>query len=201
MQQEHKATLLELPAGKPVLTSLDNGGLARLAATCRALWCDAPTPPPPVLRAMGPVEMELRQRTTARGMDAGSSLPGGATSRVSCLLRRDRRDAQMRQAPLAVGAAHSIFVDKRGRLLTCGHGTVLGHAVDLADADSTFRQIGPPTPVPSMLDMRIDSVATGFLSLPRAQCRGQCLLVGRRCSPRLATATRMIGLCRAGSSR
>ena len=75
---------------------------------------------------------------------------------VSCLLRRDRRDAQMRQAPLAVGAEHSIFVDKSGRLLTCGRGTVLGYAV----GHPYIGDIGPPTLVPSMRNRRIVSVAT-----------------------------------------
>jgi len=63
-----------------VLSHLDTYDLARLAATCRPLWRDAPTPPPrpmPLLRPMGPVETELRRRATARGLRIGPSLPKG----------------------------------------------------------------------------------------------------------------------------
>jgi len=110
------------------------------------------------------VETELRRRAEARGLDVGSSLHTGATSWVAYLLKRDRRDAQMREAPLAVGHKHSIFVDKGGRLLTCGRDSVgmplLGHAEDPAADPNILREIGPPTPVPSMQERRIVSVAT-----------------------------------------
>ena len=159
--------LLQLPAEllAVILCDLDTRDLARLAATCRSLCRDAPTPPPPP-RAIGPVETELRRRAEARGLDVGSSLPEGATSWVACLLKRNRRDAQMRQAPLAVGSAHSMFLDNIGGLLTCGRDRIdyrsLGHAVD-PDADPNVRrEIGPPTPVPSMQDRRIVSVATSL---------------------------------------
>jgi len=135
--------LLELPAEllSVILSPLDTRDLARLAATCHSLCRDAPTPQLP-LRQIGPVEMELRRRAKARGLDVGSSLPDGATSWVACLLKRDRRDAQMRQAPLAVGSTHSIVVHKGGRLLTWG-GVSPG-----------------PTPVLSTQDKRFVSVAT-----------------------------------------
>ena len=156
--------LLQLPAEllADILSRFDTRDLACLAATCLLLCRDAPTPPPPP-RAIGPVETELRRRAEARGLDVGSSLPEGATSWVACLLKRDRRDAQTRQVPLAVGEDHSMFLDKEGRLLTCGREDVnfsplLGHAVD-PDADPG-NQIGPPTPVASMQDRRIVSVAT-----------------------------------------
>ena len=157
--------LLQLPAEllAVILSRLDTRDLARLAATCRSLCRDAPTPPPPP-RAIGPVETELRRRAGARGLDVGSSLPEGATSWVACLLKRDCRDAQMRQVPLAVGLEHSIFVDKGGRLLTCGSdcgsAPALGHAADPAADPNVRRKIGPPTPVPSMQERRIVSVAT-----------------------------------------
>jgi len=162
------APLLQLPAEllAVILYILDTRDLAHLAATCRSLCHDAP-PPLPLPRQIGPVETELRRRAEARGLDVGSSLPEGATSWVMCLLKRDRRDAQMRQAPLALASDHSIFLDTDGRLLTCGRDTigfppVLGHAVD-PDADPNIRrEHGPPTPVPSMQDRRIVSVATSF---------------------------------------
>ena len=157
--------LLQLPAEllSAILSRLDTCDLARLAATCRSLCRDAPTPTPPT-RQIGPVETELRRRAEARGLDVGSSLPEGATSCVACLLKRDRRAAQMRQAPLAVGHEHSIFVDKEGRLLTCGRDGVgtplLGHAEDPdADPDAP-REIGPPTLVPSMQAKRIVSISS-----------------------------------------
>jgi len=71
----------------------------------------------------------------------------------------------MCQVPLAVGFDHSMFVDKGGRLLTCGSDhcimPLLGHAVDPAADPSIRRDIGPPTPVPSMQGRRMVSVATG----------------------------------------
>jgi len=117
------------------------------------------------------VETELRRRAEARGLDVGSSLPEGATSWVACLLQGDRRYAQLRQAPLAVGPHHSIFVDTGGRLLTCGREMgyipdstpLLGHAVDPDTDPNVIREIGPPTPVPSMQERRFVSVATSSL--------------------------------------
>jgi len=159
--------LLQLPAEllTVILSRLDTRDLARFAATCLLLCRDAPTPPPPP-RAIGPVETELRRRAEARGLDVGSSLPEEATSWVACLLKRDRRDAQTRQVPLAVGEEHSIFVDTGGRLLTCGRdsvdGMLLGHAVDPAAEPSVLQEIGPPTPVPSMQGRHIVSVAAGY---------------------------------------
>jgi len=163
-----------------ILSRFDTRDLARLAATCHSLCRDAPTPPPP-LRAIGPVETELRLRAEARGLDVGSSLPEGATSWVACLLKRDRRVSypQMRQASLAVGHHNSIFVDTGGRLLTCGsdfsHAPVLGHVLE------TFRrrEIGTPTPVPSMQGRYIVSVASSDWHC-LAQCRRRGLLLGRR---------------------
>jgi len=141
-----------------ILSKLDICDLALLAATCRSLCRDAPAPPPPP-RTIGPVEAELRRRAEARGLEIGSSLPEGATSWVTCLLKRDRRDAQM-QAPLAAGRDHSIFVDRAGHLLTCGRGGLLGHAMDLDANTQSLHHIGLPTPVPSMQDQRIVSVAS-----------------------------------------
>jgi len=152
------------------LSHLDTHDLARLAATCRPLWRDAPAPPPrpmPLLRPMGPVETELRRRATARGLRIVSSLPKGALLWVPYLLKCNLRDALRREVPLAAGSEISIFVDAEGHLLTCGNvntgdtGQLLGHAVD-PDADPNEpRLIDPPTRVPSMQDRRIVSVAAG----------------------------------------
>jgi len=142
-----------------ILSNLDTCDLALLAATCRSLCRDAPAPPPSQ-RAIGPVEAELRRRAEARGLDVGSSLPEGVTSWVACLLKRDRRDAQVMQAPLAAGRYHSIFIDRAGHLVTCGRGGLLGHAMDPDANTQSLRHIGLPTPVPSMQDRRIVSVAS-----------------------------------------
>jgi len=159
--------LLQLPGEllSVILCNLDIRDLARLAATCRSLCRDAPTPPVPP-RQIGPVEAELRRRAEARGLAVGSSLPEGAPSWVPYLLKSARRDAQRRQAPLAVGTAvHSVFVDTEGRLLTCGRECdgelVLGHAVGPGTNPDVLREIDYPTPVPSMQDRRIISVASG----------------------------------------
>jgi len=152
-----------------VLSHLNTHDLARLAATCRSLWRNAPAPPPrpmPLLRPMGPVETELRRRATARGLRIGSSLPAGALSWVPYLLRCVPRDALRRQAPFSVGPGCSLFVDAELRLLTCGTENsgagelLLGHDWG-ADIDpNELRAIGSPTPVPSMQGIRIVSVAT-----------------------------------------
>jgi len=129
------------------------------------------------------VKAELRRRAEARGLDVGSSLPKGATSWVACLLKRDRRDAQMRESPLAVGTQHSMFVDKEGRLLTCGRDMDrlprLGHAVDPAADPNIGREIGPPTLVPSMQNKRIVSVASGLYHSLALSAEGEVYSWGR----------------------
>jgi len=116
-----------------VLSHLDTYDLARLAATCRPLWLNAPTPPPrpmPLQRPMGPVETELR-RAAARGLHIGSSLPNGALSWVPYLLKSTLRDALRREAPLAASTEFSIFVDAEGCL-----------SADLRQRE--YRSGGPP---------------------------------------------------------
>jgi len=152
-----------------VLSHLDTHDLARLAATCRPLWRDAPTLPPrpmPLLRPMGPVETELRRRATARGLRISSFLPKGALSWVPYLLKRVLCDAMRREGPLAARRGFSVFLDAGGRLLTCCRGDplvagqlLLGHGWGTDDGPDELRSIGPPTLVPSMQDMRIVSVA------------------------------------------
>jgi len=59
--EEQTADLLQLLPPEllaAILPHLDTCGLASLAATCPALWRDAPTPPPPP-RAIGSIETEL----------------------------------------------------------------------------------------------------------------------------------------------
>ena len=150
-----------------VLAHLDTYDLARLAATCRLLWRDAPTPPPrpmPLLRPMGPVEAELRRRATARGLRIVSCSPEGALSWVPYLLKRVLCDALRREAPLAVGHGVSLFLDAESRLLSCGSERggqlLLGHDWGTDIDPAVPRYIYHSTLVPSMQDRRIVSVAT-----------------------------------------
>jgi len=165
--------LLELLPYEVLATILSRLGLfdlAQLAAACCLLWCDAPTAPE---RRIGMVEAELRRRAEARRLVIGSSLPEGAASWVPYLLKRELRNARRRRAPLAVGCQHRVgltrcqhrvFVDREGRLLTCGteNGTDgLGHDFGQEDqAGSTT--IRTPILVPSMQNRRIVSVAAGY---------------------------------------
>jgi len=113
------------------------------------------------------VETELRRRAEARGLLIGSSLPEGALSWVSYLLKRDCHDTMRREAPLAMGGEHSLFVDREGRLhLACSlaaiqagevGGPLLGH--DWSSASVAV----PPTLVSSMQGKRIVSVASSKL--------------------------------------
>jgi len=169
--EEQAADLLQLLPPEllaAIMSLLDMGSLARLAATCPSLWRDAPALPTP--RAIGPVEAELRQRAGARGLVVSASLPEGAISWVPYLLACYLRDALRRQAPLAVGSMStecrfSTFVDREDRLLTCGRGMgrelLLGHAVELVAGSHNFCEISSPTLVLSMQGTRIVSVATG----------------------------------------
>jgi len=150
-----------------ILSQMDIPDLARLAATCRLLWYDAPTPPP-ALPTPGLVETELRRRAEARGLHIGSSLPQGALSWVAYLLKRDFYDALRRHAPLAVASRHSLFVDTESRLhLACPRAAInaggvgeplLGHESGSASGNSNVPV--PPTLAPSTQDKRIVSVAT-----------------------------------------
>jgi len=165
------AQLPELLAGVPIellsiiLSQLGIRDLACLAATCRLLWCDAPTPPP--LSTPGLVETELRRRAEACGLHIISPRPEGALSWVPYLLKCFY-DALRWEAPLAVGTNQSLFVDKEGRLyLTCRRDLIkaggvgqplLGH--DWGSAAGASTGSVPPTLVPSMHDTRIVSVAS-----------------------------------------
>jgi len=152
-----------------ILSQLGIRDLACLAATCRLLWCDAPTPPA-ALPTWGLVETELRMRAEARGLHIGASLPEGALSWVPYLLEREFYDALRRQAPLAAGHRHSLFVDMGGRLhLACHREEIkagkfgepfLGHDWG-SDAGTSIVSV-PPTLVASMHDTRVVSVASGF---------------------------------------
>jgi len=166
-----------------VLAHLDTYDLARLAATCRLLWRDAPTPPPrpmTLLRPMGPVEAELRRRASARGLRIVSCLPEGALSCVPYLLKRALRDALRREAPLAAGDGFSLFLDAEGRLLSCGSNIgaqgphlLLGHGWGTDINPAVPRSIGPPTLVPSMQGRRIVSVAAGEHHCLALSCEGE----------------------------
>jgi len=187
-----------------ILSQLDIRALACLAATCRLLWCDAPTPPL-ALPTPGLVETELRRRAEARGLHLGSSLPEGALLWVPYLLKRFH-DALRREAPLAVGTNHSLFVDKEGRLHLAfprdeiragGVGEpLLGHDWG-SDADASTSFV-PPTLVPSMQDTRIVSVASGYCHCLALSALGEVYSWGNGSDGALghADGSAMVGLRR-----
>jgi len=86
--EQAPAWLLQLPTElvSEILFHLDTPDIACLAATCRLLWLDAPTPPPPP-REIWLVEAEFRRRAEARGLHTASSLPDGALSWMPYLLK------------------------------------------------------------------------------------------------------------------
>jgi len=151
-----------------ILSQLEIRALACLAATCRLLWCDAPTPPL-ALPTPELVETELRRRAEARGLHFGSSLPEGALWWVPYLLKRFH-DALRQERTLAVGTNNSLFVDRERRLhLACRRDAItaggvgeplLGHDWG-SDASASTVSV-PPTLVPSMHATRIVSVASGY---------------------------------------
>jgi len=159
--EQAQSTLLQLLPSE-ILSSIlskleDLRDLARLAATCRLLWCDAAAAPE---RRIGPVEAELRRRAEARRLDIGFALPQGAASWVPFLLKRELREVLRRRVPLAVEAQYCVFVDREGHLLTCGSNRAA--PVPVLVYEDALSYIARPTLVPSMLNTRIVSVAAGF---------------------------------------
>jgi len=168
-----------------ILCQLNIRDPACLAATCRLLWCGALGGP------IGLVVVELLRHATARGLYIGSSLPEAAPSWVTYLLQRVH-DAPWRQAPLAVGDQHSVFVDREGRLLTCGYEQegqlLLGQAAPQGvnpDANPTVLRadirgdIRYPTPVPSVQDKRFVSVAASARHCLAISAEGEVYLWGK----------------------
>jgi len=169
-----------------ILSRLGTRDIACLAATCRLLWCGAPTPSPP-LSTPGLVETELRRRAEARGLHIGSSLPDGALSWVPHLLKRDFHDALRRKAPFAVEDGHSLFVDSEGRLhLACCRldlkpGKVGEPLLGLDWGVAAGASVSIPlTLVPSMQDKRIVSVATSSSHCLALSVKGEVYSWGSR---------------------
>jgi len=154
-----------------ILSRLSTRDLACLATTCRSFWCGVPNPPlPRPSHVPGHVETELRRRAEARGLRIGSSLPEGVLPWVPYLLKRELHDAQRREAPLAGGFKHSIFLDREGRLhLACHRVAVSAGTVGEpllehdwgSDADECLTSMLMGMMVPSVQEKkRIVSVAT-----------------------------------------
>jgi len=76
-----------------------------------------------------------------------------------------------------------MFLDQGGRLLTCGGDDpsmpLLGHAEDPAADPNILREIVPPTPVPSMQERRIVSVATSDVHCLALSADGEVYSWGR----------------------
>jgi len=151
-------TLFKLPDEVIVLVLclLDARSLARVGATCSALFSER----------MNQVEGALRQLAATRGHPCPTRLPPGFSSWVTHLAWLEHRRNEAR-APVAVGHSHSFFVTKGGQLTSCGAEEehtkgVLG----LGELDGDNRVVRAPTQLPSMTGIRIRSVSTqgGFSS-------------------------------------
>jgi len=144
------ALLTELPAeigAHLILSRLDTAGLCRLACTCK--------------RIHSLVESALRVRAAEAGAWAPTTLPPDEASFLPLLLRRDRRRTEPRQ-PISCGSWHSLCVDAKGQLYSCGveravgpdRRGLLGHGV-MGDPAGGMPH---PAPIKSMSGVRIRSV-------------------------------------------
>ena len=133
-----------------ILRMLPTRDITRVNGVARLFYGEPPPQSPQSL-----VEQVMRQRAAERGVAVPTSLLQGEATMVQALCRRDI-SARPRQI-VAAGYFHSAFVDTDGQLLTCGFGHfpgLLGHGADV-------HVLVAPTPVPSLLGVRVRSVAAG----------------------------------------
>jgi alpha-tubulin suppressor-like RCC1 family protein len=146
-----------------VLRHLDVRDLARLAFTCRQLYCDPPCPP----RSTSVVEEELRRRVADAERWLPSSLPAGVTGWVPALLKREWRDSLETGTVAAGDSPHSVLVDVKGALMVCGFedeqrdGTLGLPSTQGDNEDDDPGTVLVSTPVPSMAGIRIRQVVAG----------------------------------------
>jgi hypothetical protein len=157
-ERAHAAALLtELPTdiAALLLLRLDVHSLARLACTAR--------------KVQPFVEAALRMRAAEASAWTPCILPPGEPSFLPLLLRSDRRRS-LPQQPISAGSWHSLLVDRKGQIYSCGversagpdRRGLLGHGVltDLAAG------VPLPSPILALADIKIRSVHT--LCLPPA---------------------------------
>ena len=158
-----KAKLLDLPNELLVLLLgwLDARNLVRVAATCPKLYYEP----------MASVEVVLRQRAASRGRACPESLPLGSSSWAAHLAWLEhRRDEAW--APVAAGICSSFFLSDGGRLICCGvegnglcgalgHGELDGVDRVISQLDGNDRVVPVPTPLPSVVALRMGSVSAG----------------------------------------
>jgi alpha-tubulin suppressor-like RCC1 family protein len=139
-----------------VLQHLDVTSLGRLACTCRQLFFGPPCPPRPTSL----VEAALRRRADEVGRWMPSSLPTGVSEWVPFLLQRQWRSG-MDVRTVAAGWDRSFFVDEDSALLACGNeepGEVGMLGLREGTSQGSFTAM-VPTPLPSMVGVRIHAVA------------------------------------------
>ena len=149
-------TLLQLPVEAIVLVlgRLDARSLARVAATYSELNGDKPRP------MMNSVVEALRQRATACGRVCPDRLPNYFSSWAAHLAWLEcRRDEAW--TPVAAGRSGSLFVAEGGRLMSSGiRGVGVGIGL-LGYGELDCEGVATPTLLPSMVGIRIGSVAAG----------------------------------------
>ena len=147
--------LLSLPTELlvAVLQWLVPRDLARVECAARAFHFDHPQ------QTQSLVEQALRQRAAKRGAMVATALPAGESTWTQILSWLDRLAASPNLHRIAGGKLHSVFIDTHGQLLTCGtaHDSftgILGHGPSLMT-------LAVPTPVPSLVGVRVASISAG----------------------------------------
>ena len=120
--------------------------LGRADCVCHGLHDDA-------------VEEALRLRAAAAGLRVPETLPEGETSWTQKLCWDERRRRFGRPSVVAGGMYHSLILDASGRLLSCGNATLDGGRPGLLGHGAAVEHLDVPRPVPSLLHMRIRTLA------------------------------------------
>ena len=110
----------------------------------------------------------LRLRASRCGRTLPASLPAGEVSWTQALLWVERLHRASSPKAISAGATHSAFVDASGTMLTCGCiyteprlGSRGMTATGLLGHGSDVDRLSMPTPVPSLLSVRIHAVSAG----------------------------------------
>lgn len=158
---EHGLSLLQLPAELLglILCRLDTRGLCHIASCCRWLY-HGPSGTSEPESQTSPVEDALRQRARRRAVVVPVDLPAHMSSLgwLQYLLRREWQSAVPRSR-ISTSDDHCLLLDAADRLLSCGTEDLFhGHGV-LGHGKHGQLLLSTPTPIPSMADVRVRSVA------------------------------------------
>jgi hypothetical protein len=139
-----------------VCQHLDLCALVGVAQACKRLrhgdsWVESVDLP-----TRSPVVPALCTHTFTGGELIPRTRPIGCSESWIAYLARGARQRRFREAPIAVGVQHSLFVDSAGRLLACGKGEGVGQG---GGAEVVYPV---PVPVAGMAGLRVRrSVAAG----------------------------------------